>query len=61
MEYYYCPKCLDKLERLSGCGSVGYICNSCKNLISRKQMLTLQEMDEEKRRRREEFGPDTRW
>ena len=58
MEDYYCPKCFDQLERLSGCGAVGYICNSCKNLISRKQMLTLQEMEEAKRRRHEENSPE---
>ncbi len=49
MDEYYCPKCLDKLEKLSGCGAVGYMCNTCKNLVSRQKMLTRQEMEEVKR------------
>ncbi|MBR0598726.1 zinc-ribbon domain-containing protein [Sinanaerobacter chloroacetimidivorans] len=43
MEDYYCPKCFDKLERLSGCGAVGYMCNTCKRLVSRKNILSYQE------------------
>lgn len=54
MEDYYCPVCLDKLERLSGCGSVGYMCNTCRNLISRRKMLSRQEMEEEKCRRQKD-------
>jgi len=43
MEDYYCPKCNDKLERLSGCGTVGYMCNTCKRLVSKKNILSYQE------------------
>lgn len=49
MEDYYCPVCFDKLERLSGCGTVGYMCNTCKNLVSRQRMLSQKEMEMEKR------------
>ncbi len=38
---YYCPTCHGELEMLSGCGAVGYFCNHCKLLISRKKMLLL--------------------
>jgi|GEM_PF-738729 len=41
---YYCPECKNELEELSGCGVVGYFCNSCKKLISRKKMLTEEEL-----------------
>ena len=58
MEDYYCPKCFDKLERLSGCGAVGYMCNTCKNLISRQKMLSLQEMEEAKRHPQDEKNPE---
>jgi len=40
MEDFYCPDCFDKLERLSGCGAVGYMCNTCKHLVSRQKMLS---------------------
>ena len=49
MEDYYCPECYDKLERLSGCGAVGYMCNTCKHLVSRQKMLSEQEMEHVKR------------
>lgn len=42
---YYCPECKKELEELSGCGAVGYFCNSCNKLISRKKILS----EEEKR------------
>ena len=45
MEDYYCPDCFNKLERLSGCGAVGYRCNTCKHLVSRQKMLPLNEME----------------
>jgi hypothetical protein len=48
MEDYYCPVCFDKLERLSGCGAVGYMCNTCKHLISRQKMLTEQQAEDAK-------------
>lgn len=40
MEDFYCPDCFDKLDRLSGCGAVGYMCNTCKHLVSRQKMLS---------------------
>lgn len=49
MEDFYCPKCFDKLERLSGCGAVGYMCNTCKNLVSRQKMLSEHDMEQAKR------------
>ena len=58
MEDFYCPKCFDKLERLSGCGAVGYMCNTCKNLVSRQKMLSEQQMEEEKQRRHDEKNPE---
>jgi hypothetical protein len=57
MEDYYCPQCFEKLERLSGCGSVGYMCNACRKLISRKKMLSRQEIEEEIKRRQAEENP----
>jgi hypothetical protein len=45
MEDYYCPDCFDKLERLSGCGAVGYMCNTCKHLVSRQKMLPEEAME----------------
>ncbi len=45
MEDYYCPDCFNKLERHSGCGAVGYMCNTCKHLVSRQKMLPLNEME----------------
>lgn len=58
MEDYYCPECFDKLERLSGCGAVGYMCNTCKHLISRQKMLTEQQVEEVKRNRKNEKTPE---
>ena len=58
MEDYYCPDCHDKLERLSGCGAVGYMCNTCKHLISRQKMLSLQDKEEAERRHTEEINPE---
>lgn len=37
---FYCPECKSKLEEITGCGSVGYFCDHCKKLISRKAILT---------------------
>jgi len=58
MEDYYCPECFDKLERLSGCGAVGYMCNKCKHLVSRQKMLTLQQMEESKSIRKDRKNPE---
>ena len=48
MEDYYCPICFNKLVRYSGCGAVGYMCDTCKHLISRSKMLTFEQMEEKK-------------
>lgn len=45
---YYCPECEGPLEYLHGCGSVSYFCNTCKKLISRKEILTFDEMQNKK-------------
>lgn len=58
MEDYYCPECFEKLERLSGCGAVGYMCNTCKHLISRQKMLSRQEMEEAKQHDKNEEIPE---
>lgn len=44
-QQYYCPTCLGKLERLAGCGAVGYFCDHCKNLVSRSKMMNFEEME----------------
>lgn len=42
---YYCPKCHNELERVSGCGgSSSYFCDTCKGLVSRSKMLTEEEV-----------------
>ena len=43
---YYCPDCSSKLEEISGCGSVSYFCNKCNLLISRKRILTEEQIVE---------------
>lgn len=58
MEDYYCPECFNKLERLSGCGTVGYMCNTCKHLVSRQKMLSQQEIEEVKHHRQDEKKPE---
>ena len=58
MEDYYCPECFNKLERLSGCGAVGYMCNTCKHLISRQKMLSQKEIEELKHHRQDEKNPE---
>lgn len=47
-DLYYCPECYNALERLSGCGAVGYMCHTCKKLISRQKILTYEEMQKKK-------------
>ena len=59
MEDYYCPDCFDKLERLSGCGAVGYMCNTCKHLVSRQKMLSEHDVENAKNQKYsnpEEYG-----
>ncbi|MEL7655725.1 MAG: zinc-ribbon domain-containing protein, partial [Bacillota bacterium] len=58
MEDFYCPECFGKLERLSGCGAVGYMCNSCKHLISRQKMLSKELMEEAKQNRQNKKNPE---
>lgn len=58
MDDFYCPECFDKLERLSGCGAVGYMCNTCKHLISRQKMLSEQEMKKSKSRQQNDKNPE---
>ena len=58
MEDYYCPECLNKLEKLSGCGTVGYMCNTCKHLVSRQKMLSQQEIEELKHQQQDEKNPE---
>lgn len=47
MEDYYCPKCYHVLERLSSCGTVGYMCDTCKTLVSKSKILSYSQMKEE--------------
>lgn len=42
---WYCPDCGRELEVYSGCGSVGYLCDTCKKLISSKRILTGEQID----------------
>lgn len=44
---YFCPECNSKLEKIEGCGSVGYLCDKCKKLISRKRILTKEQIEKE--------------
>ncbi len=43
-QLYYCPKCSGELERIASCGTVGYFCNNCRNLISKSKILAKEEM-----------------
>ncbi len=43
-EKYYCPDCKGPLEELTGCGTQGFFCDSCKKLISRKKILSEQDL-----------------
>lgn len=58
MDNYYCPECFNKLERLSGCGAVGYMCNTCKHLVSRQKMLTEQQAEEARQDHKNEKSPE---
>lgn len=44
MNKFYCPDCNELLEEQSGCGSVSYFCDHCKQLVSRSMMLTEEEL-----------------
>lgn len=41
---YYCPKCSGELEKIASCGTVGYFCNNCRNLVSKSKILTHEEI-----------------
>lgn len=41
---YYCPKCRKKLETLEGWGSTSYYCMECNILVSRKKILTKEQI-----------------
>ena len=43
-ETYYCPDCSSPLERLYSCGSESYFCNACNKLVSRKSMVSEEEL-----------------
>ncbi len=43
-EQYFCPECKGLLEKIQGCGSVGYFCDNCKKLVSRKRILTEEQL-----------------
>jgi DNA-directed RNA polymerase subunit RPC12/RpoP len=51
---FYCPDCNHKLELMSGCGSVSYFCNNCKMIISRKRILSEDEVEEKVAKKVEE-------
>lgn len=37
---YYCPDCDNKLEKVTGCASVSYFCDTCKKVISRSRIVS---------------------
>ena len=43
---YFCPRCKNKLDVLESWGSISYYCTECNMLISRKQILTKEEVEE---------------
>lgn len=36
---YYCPDCDTELEKVTGCASVSYFCDTCKRVISRSRIV----------------------
>lgn len=44
-KFYHSAKCSYELEKIASCGTVGYFCNSCKNLVSKSKILTHEEME----------------
>lgn len=51
MNDYYCPQCHNKLERIASCGTVGYMCDTCKRLVSKTKILSydqLRKIEQEK-------------
>lgn len=47
IDEYYCPYCKNKLDVLDGWGSISYYCQECNTLVSRKKILTKEEVLEE--------------
>ena len=45
---YYCPKCISQLEVFDSWGAVSFFCKDCKTLVSRKKILTKEEVDKMK-------------
>ena len=43
---YYCPHCSSKLEVMNSWGSLSYFCMECKMLVSRKKILTKEQVEE---------------
>ena len=43
---YYCPNCKHQLDVLDGWGTISYYCMECNMLISRKKILTEEEVKE---------------
>lgn len=41
---YYCPDCYSELEEISGCGALAYFCDKCRKLVSKKKILTEEEL-----------------
>ena len=48
---YYCPYCKNKLEVLDGWGSISYYCQECSTIVSRRQILTKEEVEEEENKK----------
>ena len=44
MKEYYCPYCENKLDVLDGWGSISYYCQECNMIVSRKKILTKEEL-----------------
>ena len=43
---YYCPYCKGELDVLDGWGTISYYCMECNMLISRKKILTEEDVKE---------------
>ena len=42
---YYCPYCRTKLDVLDGWGTISYYCMECNMIVSRKKILTTEELE----------------
>lgn len=43
-EIYYCPDCKNPVEEIAACGAANFFCNHCKKLVSKKAVLTQEEV-----------------